>query len=375
MTTELITLAQQLLSLPSITPDDAGCQALIRERLELLGFHCECLRFGEVDNLWARLGSTSPLLVFAGHTDVVPPGPDAAWTSPPFEPAIRDGYLYGRGAADMKAAIAAMLLATEKFLKSQANFSGSIGFLFTSDEEGPADNGTVKVMETLQKRGEKLIIASLVNPPAIRKWVINSCWQTRFTRCKLIVQGKQGHVAYPALADNPIHQALSALHELASTEWDQGNEFYPPTTFQISNIHAGTGAGNVIPGELEILCNFRFGTALTAHELQKRSEIILNKHKLKFTAAWHESAKPFLTKKGKLVSATEEAIREITGLTTVLSTAGGTSDGRFIAPTGTEVVELGTSNATAHHVNEGVKTDDLILLEKIYHEILVGIFK
>jgi len=333
------------------------------------------MRFGEVDNLFARFGTKSPLLVFAGHTDVVPTGPIDQWTSPPFQPTIRDGNLYARGAADMKAAIAAMITATEKFLKSHADFPGSIGFLLTSDEEGPAIDGTVKVMETLEKRGEKIDYCIIGEPGSDKK--IGD--QIRVGRrgsltCKLIVHGKQGHVAHPHLAENPIHLVAQALHELASTEWDKGNEFYPPTTFQISNIHAGTGAANVIPGEVEILYNLRYGTAVTINELQSRCEAILNKYKLKFDLKWIDGAKPFLTKKGKLVSATVEAIRNVTGLTTVLSTAGGTSDGRFIAPTGTEIVELGTSNATAHHINEYVGVEDLKVLEKVYQEILLRLF-
>lgn len=373
--TELITLAEQLLALPSITPFDAGCQMLIREHLEAIGFKCESMRFGEVDNLWARFGTESPLLVFAGHTDVVPTGPIDQWTTSPFEPAIRNGNLYARGAADMKAAIAAMITATEKFLKSNSDFPGSIGFLLTSDEEGPAIDGTVKVMETLQKRGEKIDYC-IIGEPASDKKIGD---QIRVGRrgsltCKLTVHGKQGHVAHPHLAENPVHLVAQALHELVSTEWDKGNEFYPPTTFQISNIHAGTGAANVIPGEVEILYNLRYGTAVTINELQSRCEAILNKYKLKFDLKWIDGAKPFLTKKGKLVSATVEAIKGVTGLNTVLSTAGGTSDGRFIAPTGTEIVEVGTSNATAHHINEHVGVEDLKVLEKVYHEILLRLF-
>jgi len=371
----VITLAKQLLACPSITPDDAGCQHLIREKLEHIGFHCEAMRFEDVDNLWARYGTQAPLLVFAGHTDVVPTGPESEWLSPPFQPQIRDGYLYARGTTDMKGALAAMMTAAEQFLKLHPDFPGSIGFLLTSDEEGPAINGTVKVMETLLKRGEKIDYC-IIGEPSSDTLVGD---QIRVGRRgslhgKLTVYGKQGHVANPHLAINPIHAAAPALHELATTVWDHGNEYYPPTTFQISNIHSGTGAANVIPGHLDVLCNFRFSTAVTVKQLQERAETILNKHGLKFDIAWHVSAEPFLTKKGKLVVAAQQAIHEITQLDTNLSTGGGTSDGRFIAPTGAEVIELGVSNATAHHINECVRAEDLVLLEKMYYSILNHIF-
>jgi len=367
----VITLAQQLLACPSITPHDADCQNILREKLEQMGFQCESMRFDEVDNLWARYGSNAPLLVFAGHTDVVPTGPLSQWHSPPFQPTIRDGYLYARGTSDMKAAIAAMIIATETFLKNHPDFPYSIGFLLTSDEEGPAIHGTAKVLETLQKRGEKIDYC-IIGEPSSDKHLGD---QIRVGRRgslhgKLTVHGKQGHVAHPHQAINPIHISAAALHELAITEWDKGNEHYPKTTFQISNIHGGTGAANVIPGELEVLCNFRFSTAITVKELQERTEAILHKHGLTFELEWNVSAQPFLTKKGKLISVTEKAIQEITGLTTTLSTGGGTSDGRFIAPTGAEVVELGVSNATAHHINECVKVEDLEILAKIYTTIL-----
>lgn len=371
----VITLAQQLLACPSITPNDAGCQTILRARLEQAGFQCESMQFADVDNLWARYGTKAPLLVFAGHTDVVPTGPLSQWTSPPFQPTIRDGYLYARGTSDMKGAIAAMLVAAEQFLATHPDFPGSIGFLLTSDEEGPAINGTVKVMETLQKRAEKIDYC-LIGEPSSDTSIGD---QIRVGRrgslhCKLTVYGKQGHVAHPHLAINPIHMATPALHELATTEWDKGNEYYPPTTFQISNIHGGTGAANVIPPEINLLCNFRFSTAVTVKELQQRTETILHKHGLTFDVEWNVSAQPFLTKKGKLISVTQQAIQEVTGLTTKLSTGGGTSDGRFIATTGTEVVELGVSNATAHHINECVKTEDLMALAEIYHKILQNVF-
>ncbi len=376
MTQDTLELAKALITRPSVTPNDAGCQELISKRLTAAGFHCESMRFGDVDNLWARYGRQAPLIVFAGHTDVVPTGPESEWQSPPFEPAIRDGYLYGRGAADMKGAIAAMLIAAEKFIQSQPQFHGSIAFLITSDEEGPAVNGTAKVMETLQKRGENIDYC-IIGEPSSDQTIAD---QIRIGRRgslhgRLRIHGKQGHVAHPHLAINPIHTSVLALHELASAEWDKGNEYYPPTTFQISNLHSGTGAANVIPGHLDALFNFRFSTAVTIVELQQRSEAILKKYGLKYDVDWQIGAEPFLTKKGNLIAAVEDAVRNITGRSTRLSTGGGTSDGRFIAPTGTEVVELGTLNATAHHINECVKTEDLHTLEIIYNKILHTIFR
>lgn len=369
-------LASQLIACPSITPEDAGCQHIISQRLSSLGFKCESMRFADVDNLWARYGTQSPLFVFAGHTDVVPTGPESEWLSPPFQPTVRDDYLYGRGTSDMKCAIAAMVIAVEKFIQSNPHFPGSIGFLLTSDEEGPAVNGTVKVIDTLLKRGEKMDYC-LIGEPSSNTQVGD---QIRIGRrgslhAKLIIHGKQGHVAHPHLAVNPIHLSAPALHELATTEWDKGNKDYPPTSFQISNIHGGTGAANVVPGHIDILCNFRFSTAVTPEQLRERTEAILKKHGTKFDIEWHTSAQPFLTQQGKLIIATQHAIQEIAHLTTQLSTGGGTSDGRFIAPTGTEVVELGVSNATAHHINECIKTEDLNTLEKIYYTILQHIYK
>lgn len=371
----LLELASHLIACPSVTPDDAGCQLLIQNRLSALGFQCESLRFGEVDNLWARLGTKSPLLVFAGHTDVVPTGPEEDWASPPFEPSLRDDYLFGRGISDMKGAIAAMVIAVEQFVRANPSFPGSIAFLLTSDEEGPAVDGTVKVMETLSKRGEKIDYCIIGEPSSETRLAD----QIRIGRrgslhCKLSIHGKQGHVAHPHLAINPIHLSAPALHELATTEWDKGNADYPPTTFQISNIHGGTGAANVIPGHLDILCNFRFSTAITVDQLQTRVESILKKHGLTYTATWNTSALPFLTKKGKLLHVTQQAIQDLTRIPVKLSTGGGTSDGRFIAPTGAEVIELGVSNATAHHINECVLITDLGLLAELYHTILSNIY-
>lgn len=369
--TDLISLMEQLISCPSLTPADAGCQKLIAERLTKFGFNCETMIFENVENLWARFGKKLPLVVFAGHTDVVPTGPLSDWQSSPFQATLRDDFLYGRGTADMKGALAAMVIAVEMFLKENLNFSGSLAFLITSDEEGPAINGTQKVMETLINRGEKIDYCIIGEPSSIDQ--IGD--QIRIGRRgslhgKLIVHGKQGHVAHPHYAINPIHQSMLPLHELTKEEWDKGNGDFPPTTFQITNIRSGTGATNVIPGHLEALFNFRFSTAITINDLQKRTALILEKHKLKYDLEWKLGGEPFLTRKGKLIAATQEAIKSITTLDTKLSTGGGTSDGRFIAPTGAEVVELGVSHATAHHVNECVRVDDIITLTTIYKRLL-----
>lgn len=371
-----IQLATELMSCASITPTDNGCQNIISKRLEAAGFECETMRFGEVDNLWAYYGTGAPLFVFAGHTDVVPTGNEADWTSPPFTPSIRDGKLYGRGASDMKGAIAAMVVAVEQFIAITPHFNGSIAFLITSDEEGPAHDGTEKVMVALNDRGIKIDYCIVGEPSSIE----HTGDQIRVGRRgslhgALSVHGKQGHVAHPHLASNPIHSSVLALHELAQTEWDKGNEHFPSTTFQISNIHSGTGATNVIPGHLECLFNFRYSTAVTTEELQKRTEDALNKRALNFELAWSVGAYPFLTKQGKLIDVTREAINGVTGLDTILSTGGGTSDGRFIAPTGAEVVELGVSHATAHHVDECVTITDLNKLTEIYQRILGALFK
>lgn len=368
---ELVNLLKQLISCPSVTPNDAGCQKIIRERLSALGFQCEAMRFGDVDNLWARYGNKGPLFVFAGHTDVVPPGPESDWLSHPFSPEIRGNYLYGRGAVDMKGAIAAMMIAVEKFIHAHPAFPGSIAFLITSDEEGPAVHGTQQVIAALQKRGEKIDYC-VIGEPSSDTSVGD---QVRVGRRgslhgKLMVHGKQGHVAHPHLAQNPIHLSAYALHELAETEWDKGNQQFPPTTFQMTNIHSGTGATNVIPGHLEVLFNFRFSTAVTKQQLQERTEAILHKHGLKFDIEWRTGAEPFLTREGKLRSATQKAIQEIFSINTRLSTGGGTSDGRFISPTGAEVIELGVSHATAHQVNECVKIEDLAALTTCYERLL-----
>ena len=369
---DTIQLAIDLISRPSVTPNDEGCQSLMSQRLQKLGFDIEALRFGEVDNLWARRGSSGPLFVFAGHTDVVPTGPVDRWSVDPFKPEVNaDGLLYGRGAADMKGSLAAMITACERFVAEHPQHRGSIGLLITSDEEGPAVDGTVRVVEHLQSRGEKIDYCLVGEPSSTEKLgdVVKNGRRGSFSG-NLTVLGQQGHVAYPHLAQNPIHMAAPALAELASIEWDQGNEFFPPTTFQISNIHGGTGANNVIPGELEVMFNLRYSTEVSHDELQQRVEAVLDKHGLDYRIDWNLSGKPFLTPAGELVDATCAAIREVCGYDTELSTAGGPSDGRFIAPTGAQVIELGPLNATIHKIDEHVLASDLELLSKTYERIL-----
>ena len=364
-------LSRALIARPSVTPDDQGCQQLLAERLEQIGFVIENLRFDDVDNLWARRGTTGPLFAFAGHTDVVPAGPLADWDTDPFEPVVRDGYLYGRGSADMKGSIAAMVTACERFVAEHADHSGSMAFLITSDEEGPAVNGTVKVIEQLEARGEK-INWCLVGEPSSKDQTGDTIKNGRRGSLNgvLTIQGRQGHVAYPQLADNPIHRAGPVLAELAAIEWDRGNEFFPPTTFQVSNIKAGTGAENVIPGTIELLFNLRFSTESTAESLKSRITAILDGHKLNYDIQWRLSGQPFLTPAGELVEAARHAIQVTAGIATELSTSGGTSDGRFIAPTGAQVVELGPVNATIHQTNECVNIAELDRLSDIYEEIL-----
>jgi succinyl-diaminopimelate desuccinylase len=364
-------LSSALIARASVTPDDKGCQQLLAERLEKIGFVIENLRFGDVDNLWARRGTSAPLFAFAGHTDVVPTGPLADWNSDPFEPTIKDGYLYGRGGADMKGSIAAMLTACERFVAEHDNHTGSIAFLITSDEEGPSVNGTVKVVEQLEARDEK-INWCLVGEPSSQEQTGDTIKNgRRGSLCGVLtIKGQQGHVAYPQLADNPIHRAAPALNELTGIEWDQGNAFFPPTTFQISNIKAGTGAENVIPGSIELSFNLRFSTESTADSLKSRVTAILDSHQLDYDIQWRLSGQPFLTPAGELVDAARKAIQSQVGITTVLSTSGGTSDGRFIAPTGAQVVELGPVNATIHQTNECVNTAELDKLSDIYEEIL-----
>jgi succinyl-diaminopimelate desuccinylase len=374
-TASVVDLAIDLISRSSVTPHDDGCQDMLARRLKKSGFHCESMRFGDVDNLYARRGKAEPFFLFAGHTDVVPTGPLNEWISGPFEPEVRDGMLYGRGASDMKAAIAAMIVATENFFSKYPEIDGSIGFLLTSDEEGPSIDGTAKVISELKRRNEKITYC-IVGEPSSNKEVGD---QIRVGRrgslsAKIIAHGKQGHVAIPHLAKNPIHMCLSALDELSRTIWDQGNEDFPPTTLQISNIHAGTGAENVIPGHLEAYFNFRFSTAVTPDQLQLRTEEILQKNKINYDINWRLGAEPFLSKKGKLLAAAEKAILDLSGIKTKSSTGGGTSDARFIAPTGAEVIELGLINATAHHINEHISVIDLEVLTQCYEKILEDLF-
>lgn len=370
-----IKLACDLIERQSVTPEDAGCQTLMRERLEAIGFKCETLTFGEgeesVENLWAIRGDSGPILCFAGHTDVVPTGPAANWQSPPFEPTIKDGILRGRGAADMKGSLAAMITACESFIEEHSDHKGRIAFLITADEEGPAKYGTVKVVEWLQSQNIHVDYCLVGEPSSTNKvGDIIKNGRRGSLGCVLTVKGQQGHVAYPHLADNPIHRVAPALAELASEQWDEGNDFFPATSFQISNMNGGTGATNVIPGSVEIVFNFRFSTELTADILKTRTEAILQKHNVDYEANWHLSGEPFLTAEGELVDATVKAIESVCGYATELSTAGGTSDGRFIAPTGTQVVELGPLNATIHQVDECVSTDDLDTLSNIYTQML-----
>ena len=366
-----LALACELIRRPSVTPKDGGCQALMIERLEALGFNCTSLKFGEVDNFWAERGDSGPVLIFAGHTDVVPTGPEEQWHSPPFEPTLVDGSLYGRGAADMKGSLAAMVVACEEFVTTHPDHPGRIGFLITSDEEGVAVNGTVRVIEYLQEQG-KAIDWCLVGEPSSSDKLGDVIKNGRrgSLGAKLTVHGTQGHIAYPQLADNPIHRALSALQALTAELWDKGNKFFPPTSMQISNINAGTGATNVIPGTLELQFNFRFSTEVTEADLRRRTEAILDAHGLKYELKWALSGQPFLTASGALVEATVASIAAETGLTAELSTAGGTSDGRFIAPTGAQVVEVGPINATIHKLNEVVLADDLPRLAAIYKGII-----
>jgi len=371
VTQDTLALTKELISRPSVTPDDLGCQELMISRLEKIGFQIERLRFGEVDNFWARRGTAEPVLAFAGHTDVVPTGDENKWATPPFTPTEKDGMLYGRGTADMKGSLAAMVTACERFVGQHPDHQGAIAFLITSDEEGIATHGTVKVVEHLEARGEKMQWC-IVGEPSSTKQLGDVVKNGRrgSLGAKMKVHGIQGHVAYSHLADNPIHKAAPALAELAQCQWDQGNEFFPSTSFQISNINGGTGATNVIPGELEVIFNLRFSTALTPEDIKQRTCEILDKHQLDYHIDWNLSGLPFLTDTGPLLDATQKAIKIVTGRTTKLSTAGGTSDGRFIAPTGTQVIELGPCNATIHKVDESVEINALGELSLVYEEIM-----
>lgn len=374
MTSATFELARELISRVSVTPNDGGCQEVLAQRLARLGFRIERLRFGDVDNLWARRGSTAPLVVFAGHTDVVPTGPLAQWNSDPFVPTVRDGVLYGRGAADMKSSIAAFITGIEAFLAANPNHPGSIALLITSDEEGIAVNGTVKVVETLRARGELMDFCIIGEPSSVSALGDTMKNGRRGSLSgDLLVRGVQGHIAYPQLSRNPIHEFAPALAELAATKWDDGNEYFPPTTWQISNVAAGTGATNVIPGELRVHFNFRFSTASSPESLKARVHETLDRHKVEYEIAWHLSGRPFLTPKGKLVQSLTRAVNEVTGRTPELSTNGGTSDGRFIAELCREVVEFGPINASIHKLDEHILLADLDALSRIYQLALADI--
>lgn len=374
MPTDTLELAKALIARRSLTPDDAGCQEILIERLEKLGFRIEKMRFGNVDNFWARRGTSAPLICFAGHTDVVPTGPVEKWESAPFTPTLRDGMLFGRGAADMKTSLAAFITAIEAFVADHSEHAGSIALLITSDEEGIAVDGTVKVVEALAARQEKLDYCIVGEPTCVARLGDTLKNGRRGSLSgKLTVKGVQGHIAYPYLAKNPIHLAAPAIAELAATEWDSGNEYFPPTTWQVSNMHGGTGATNVIPGTVEILFNFRFSTASTVEGLKSKVHAILDKHQLEYELAWELSGRPFLTPRGDLVGAISAAIRQVTGLETELSTSGGTSDGRFIADICPQVVELGPNNATIHKLNECVALADIEPLKEIYRLTLVNL--
>jgi succinyl-diaminopimelate desuccinylase len=369
--TPTLSLTCELIRKASVTPDDAGCQALMIQRLKAVGFQVEQLRFDDVDNFWAVHGSGGDILAFAGHTDVVPTGDHDQWQHPPFEPTQTGTLLYGRGTADMKGSLAAMVVAAEQFIAQYPDHKGRLAFLITSDEEGVAVNGTVKVIEHLEARGEK-IRWCIVGEPSSSEQLGDTVKNGRrgSLGLTLTINGVQGHVAYPHLASNPIHQFSSALAELSNTHWDSGSEFFPPTTFQVSNIQAGTGATNVIPGSLHIIANFRFSTALSVADIQERFIAVLDSHDLDYEIKWQLSGLPFLTEQGELLDATINAIHSVTGINATLSTAGGTSDGRFIAPTGTQVLELGPVNSTIHKVDECVDVEHLEQLTAIYQQIM-----
>lgn len=365
-------LAIDLMNRASVTPEDAGCQSVMTTRLEQLGFSIEQMPFEEVSNFWARRGTSGPVFCFAGHTDVVPTGPEDQWEHPPFEATIKDGMLCGRGAADMKGSLAAFVTAAERFVTTYPDHKGSIALLITSDEEGPYVNGTTRVIDTLEARKEK-IDWCIVGEPSSTSVVGDIIKNGRRGSLSghLVVKGIQGHVAYPHLVKNPIHMAAPALAALSTEMWDEGNEFFPPTSFQISNLHSGTGATNVVPGDIDIQFNFRFSTELTSEVIQQRTEAILDSFELDYDLAWSLSGNPFITAVGSLVDACQKSIQKIAGIETELSTSGGTSDGRFIAPTGAQVVELGPINATIHQINERVSAADLDTLSSLYEDILI----
>ena len=372
---DTLQLTKDLISKASVTPEDKGCQLMMTDHLKKIGFAISDLKFGEVDNFWAVRGNSKPVFVFAGHTDVVPVGDESKWKTDPFNPEVKDGLLYGRGAADMKGSLAAMIVATERFVQDFPDHKGTIGFLITSDEEGPAIDGTVKVAQHLKDSGQ-MVDYCLVGEPSSSDQLGDVIKNGRrgSLNGRLTIIGKQGHIAYPHLANNPIHLVLPALNDLCNELWDEGNEYFPATSFQISNVHSGTGVTNVIPGETEIVFNFRYSTETTHEQLQDRVLVILDKYKLDYRIDWEHSGYPFLTPKGDLVSSCVHAIKTVKGITAELSTSGGTSDGRFIAPIlDAQVVELGPLNATIHQVDECVSVQDLDDLTDIYYQVLKNI--
>ena len=370
----LLSLAKDLMARQSVTPNDAGCQAVLISRLEALGFSIESMVFEDTTNFWARRGTNAPLFAFAGHTDVVPSGPIEQWDSPPFEPSERDGFLFGRGAADMKGSLAAMVVAVERFVHAYPNHPGSLAFLITSDEEGPFINGTPRVVETLMARDERIDMCLVGEPSSSEEVgdVVKNGRRGSLTG-DLLIKGIQGHVAYPHLARNPIQEALPALLELNAIKWDNGNAFFPPTSLQIVNINAGVGASNVIPGELNVQFNLRFSSELNHEDIQAKIEALLDKHALEHTLKWTLSGQPFLTPDGPLLDAAVKVIEEMRGTPPALLTTGGTSDGRFIAQMGAQVIELGPVNNTIHKANECVKINDLTILTDMYHNILKAV--
>ncbi|MFD2166905.1 succinyl-diaminopimelate desuccinylase [Thalassotalea euphylliae] len=374
MTDNVLELTKALISRESVTPEDAGCQTLMGQRLAALDFTIETMVFEDTTNMWARKGTSKPVFCFAGHTDVVPPGDLSLWNTPPFEPVIHNGMLYGRGAADMKGSLAAMIIATEKFVNKHPNHNGSIAYLITSDEEGPFINGTTRVIDTLEARNEK-IDHCIVGEPSSSHHVGDVVKNGRRGSIsgELTIKGKQGHVAYPDHVKNPIHLASPALAELSSQVWDQGNDYFPPTSFQITNINGGTGATNVVPSHVTVLFNLRYSTELSDELIIEKVNTILDKHQLEYDIKWTFNGKPFITEPGVLLDGVVKAIKQETNQSPVLSTSGGTSDGRFIAPTGAEVVELGPCNATIHQINECVACEDLEKLVDIYYQSMVNI--
>jgi succinyl-diaminopimelate desuccinylase len=373
---ETLELAKALIARKSITPEDAGCQQLIIDRLVPLGFKAEVLKCGDVTNLWIRHGTAKPLVVLAGHTDVVPPGPREKWSSDPFEPTIRDGKLFGRGAADMKTSIAAFVIAAERFVAAHPAHPGSIGLLITSDEEGPSVDGTVRVVEAFKARGETMDYCIVGEPSSVEKFgdTIKNGRRGSLTG-QLVVHGVQGHVAYPQRGKNPVHLVAPAIAELASTEWDKGNEFFPPTTFQISNFHSGTGAQNIIPGSAQVDFNFRFSTESTPESLQARVKQILDRHGLEYDVQWIVGGKPFVTERGRLVATLASAIKKVSGVTPEINCTGGTSDGRFIIDICSEVAEFGPVNRSIHKVNEAVALEEIEPLAEVYRIVVEDLLK